>query len=122
MVASSLERTGGKMKCSKCWQEIPIAFCPLLKTDCMKGDKLPCRKYPSPQCSNEEAPCNLNGTPDSTSERRCGICGYMRRVKRGSNGIKIMVCEISGSMVFPIQLCYKPEKWWKAIKKEQRIE
>jgi len=97
------------MKCSKCGQEIPVEYCPLLKTDCMKRDNLPCGEYPSPQCSNEEAICNFDGT----SERQCGTCGYVYRAQGGIKGIKVMMCEILGKMIIPVQSCYKPEKWWK---------
>ena len=101
------------MKCSKCGQEIPVEFCPLLKTDCMKEDNLPCREYPSPQCSNEKGVCNFNGNPDDKLEKRCGTCDHNHKVQGGIKGIKVMACDILGQMVIPVQTCYKPEKWWK---------
>lgn len=95
-----------------------IKFCPLLKTDCMKGElyDLPCGEYPSPQCSNEKSSCNFNGNPDDKSEKRCGTCAHNHKVQGGIRGIKVMSCELFGKMVMPVQICYKPEKWWKERK------
>jgi len=102
------------MRCSKCGQKIPIIFCPLLKTDCMKMKKkdLLCGKYPSPQCSNDKGVYNWS----KESDKRCGNCGNAYHREGGIKRIKIMVCKISGAMVIPIQSCHKPEKWWKEKK------
>jgi len=98
-----------RVKCSSCGQEIPIKFCPLLETDCMKGNNLPCREYLSPECTNEPHDLNLD-----SPEKRCGTCKNTYRQQGGIKGITFMACNITGAMVLPIQSCYKPKKWWEA--------
>lgn len=94
-------------RCKKCGQGVPLEFCPLLETDCMKGNDLPCGKYPSPQCTNEENILNLD-----SPERRCGTCKNTYRQQGGIRGITFLACKFTGQMALPIQSCYKPKKWW----------
>jgi len=98
-----------KIKCKECGQEIPLELCPLLETDCMKGENLPCGKYPSQRCTNEEHALNLDAP-----EKRCGTCKNTYRQQGGIKGITFMACRILGAMVLPIQSCLKPGKWWES--------
>lgn len=96
-------------RCSECGQKVPIVFCPLLKTDCMKRKNLPCGTYPSPQCSNDKDAYNWS----KASEKQCKTCSNCCRTEGGIKGITMLACRITGKQVLPGQACYKPEKWWK---------